>query len=195
MTKRSIDAFRPRDVPFGERIYSDRDIDRIIAASGGLPKGDVQHSRLADGGQESGCVMVPRPVALAERLETVVKWWQVETAFQQKPTPSQLEERFTSIETAARNLLRALGASNAGDFDEMPPALRFGGLQAHAAIDADQSDASPKATGTGLLDDAVKGVYQLQDWARRAGDRGQTKGGTPRAERSPPAGSRRRRRR
>ena len=127
--------------------------------------------------------MVLRRVALVGRLESVAKWWRVETEFQQEPTPSQLEERYTRIEWAAHTLLRELGASDTGGANEMPPALRFGSLQAQAAIDADHSGNPPTADGAELLEDRVKGISQIQDWARRAGDRERAKGGTPRAER------------
>ncbi len=204
MTKRPIDAFRPRGLSLGERIYSDQDIDDIIAKSEELPEGDVQDLRPDDDGQELCCVMVPRREALHGRLESVAKRWRVEAEFQQRPTPLQLKLRFASIEATAGQLLVDLGVSEDGDLDSMPPAAREG-LQAQAAVDVERQhfstlkslkhgqarlsqsldalDAYPEATGAELLHSAIQGAYQIQDWARRAGDTERAKGGVPRAER------------
>ncbi len=194
MTKRSIDAFHPRGLRLDERIYSQQDIDQIIAVSGGLPADDVQHWRPAEGDGELDRPMVARRVALMERLESAAKWWQIQAEFRQKPTPSQLKERLANIEQTARQLLDALGIPKEGDLDlsAMPPALRFDGLQAEATIEAERLEATikakrlgglPAATGAGLLEDAIRGVYCLKIWAARAGETEDAKGGTPRTKR------------
>jgi hypothetical protein len=73
------------------------------------------------------------------------------------------------IEAAAAKLIAALYVPEAMDEDpiaSMPASLRYGALQAQAALEAGHGP--PKRSGTGLLRDSVHGVYRLHRWAETA---------------------------
>lgn len=179
MVKRSVDSFSPKGLALDKRFYTGQEIDHIIQRADGLPEGQIEHTRAASDGAHLITIMVPRRKALAERLETAAKVWDIETQFQTKPTDKQLGESCGAIETAAEQLLDALGVS---DRDSMLPAL-FGALKPHAAIEAERLGGFPKWTDDGLLERVVAGVCDLRNWASAAREQSEARSTTPQDER------------
>jgi len=182
MPRRSIDGFNPTGLNLDGQFYSAEDIDRIVEAVGRLPNCNVEHERPNEDGSGLVTASVGRREALAERLESAAKSWHVVSQFQVEPTPKQLADAFGKIEKAAENLRKALGLPVKPRFKDetadMPPALRFGGLQPYAAKE------NWLVTGDGRLREAVRGVYQLRNWAGAAKNQNEAKGKTPRDNRS-----------
>jgi len=142
MPKGSIRGFSPEGL--NHRVYSDGDIDAII---GGRPTYDS---------------------SLSERLEQAAHSFIVLSEFQTKPTAKQIADAMADIEAAAVKLIAALYLPEASGQDpiaSMPDALRYGALQAQAALEAE---------GEELLRDSVRGVYRLHRWARSVQARKQT---------------------
>ena len=188
MPKRSIEAFRPQGIRPGHRFYSDDDIEKIIDAAGGLPDGEVEHEVLVDGpdGIRYETRRVPRRQALVERLKQAAHAYTVLSEFQTEPTAKQISDAMADIEAAAAKLIAALHLPEAIDQDplaSMPAALRYGALQAQAALEAERLGGLPKWSGAGLLSDSVRGVYRLRRWARNAKARSRTARQTSRAKR------------
>lgn len=171
MARKSVAGFRPKGVPVGERFYTDANVDSIITAAGGLPAGDVE-LHLPD--HDTGTLVpqrVDRRTALGHRLESAARYWEVERQWQTKPTHRQRAKEFQKIKTAAVRLLKGLQVGKDGDIDAMPNALRYGGLQAHAAIEAEALGGEPEWTGEGLFADSIAGVVRLHRWAAAARER------------------------
>lgn len=181
MPKRSIDGFDPTGLNLDKPFYSVEDFDRIVEAVGRLPNTDVEHRRLNDDGSDFVTVSVSRKEALAERLETAANWWHVNSQYQTEPTSKQSADAFGKIEKAAKDLLGALGLPVKPVFKDetadMPQALRYGGLQPYAAKE------KWLVTGDGRLREAVRGVYQIRNRARRTRKLNTAKPETPRESR------------
>ena len=188
MPKRSISEFKPTGLNLDVHFYSAEDIGRIVKAVGRLPGTKVKHGRANENGSGFVTASVGRREALAERLESAAKWWHVASQYQTEPTPMQLADAFGKIWKAAEDLRKALGLPVKPKFrDEiadMPPALRFGGLQAYAAfMDVENSHEKWLWSGDARLREAVRGVYQIRNRARAARKRNMAKGPTSRNER------------
>jgi hypothetical protein len=167
---RSIQGFKPQALSQDHRFYSDEDIEAIIAAAGGTVRARVPRLR--------------RWPALSERLEVVAHNYTQCSQFQTEPTAKQIADAMPDIEAAAAKLIATLHVSEAMDEDplaSMPAALRFGALQAQAALEAGHG--LPKRSGAGLLRDSVHGVYRLQRWSQNVQARLRTAQATPRAKR------------
>jgi hypothetical protein len=107
-----------------------------------------------------------RRQALRERLEVAAHNYTQCSQFQTEPTPVQLADAMADIEAAAAKLIAALHLPEAMDEDPLasiPAALRFGALQAQAALEAEQLGG--EWSGARLLGDSVRGVYRLHRWA------------------------------
>jgi hypothetical protein len=81
---------------------------------------------------------------LREKLDAAASAYIVMNVLQVSPTPRQLADRYGQIETAAADLLAALGTKD-GQIDQIPPALLLGERPRHADLEA---------------------VLRLQQWAR-----------------------------
>jgi hypothetical protein len=172
MPKRSIKALQPK----GIRLYSDEDIDAIIAAAGRLPDGKVKHEVAGDSkkGFRHRTRRVPRRKALSGRLQRAALAYTVFSKLPTKRTPVQIIDDMAAIEAAAAKLIAALHLSEARKLrrrhrrDEKPiasmPDAWLVALQAQAALEAKQLGRLPKWSGAGLLGDSVHGVYRLHKW-------------------------------
>lgn len=204
MPKRSVDAFRPTGLEIGRRFYSETDIDSIIEDAGGLPDGDIEHKRAnASGTELFSTVLVSRREALTERLHRAAQARHSNRQWQTAPTPQNLTDAFKEVEKTAARLLVALHLPRRPELEDalgmMPTALRFGGLEAQAALEARAAVKEQAAfeaartsyvpgegldiTGADLLRTAIRGVYQLQDWSRAAKETSGAEPATPREER------------
>jgi len=187
MPKRSTKSFAPSGLKFDHCFYSTEDLDRVIKAVGGLPPGNIDRERPTADGSAYIVVSVDRRDALVERLETAATRWDVVSQFQSKPTPKQRADAFKEIEEAANALIRRLyllekktespkQPESEDELAGMPSAIRYdGGLQAYAATD-DEYDSD-------RLREAVRGIFQLRDWAGAAKSRCESMGKTPRDSR------------
>jgi hypothetical protein len=130
----------------GQPFYIRADIVEILDQAPELPPGDVAHRRVVGAAGEEGFeqVMVPRAVALVERLESAAKAYHLASGFRSSPTPGQLEEFFHRADAAATALLEALGTPM-GDPREMPDAIGLYGR--------------PEA-------DDLRAVVRIRQWAR-----------------------------
>ena len=133
MPKRSTSGFNPTGLNLDGYFYSAEDIGRIIKAVGRLPGTKVQHERPNEDGSGYITASVGRREALAERLESAAHGWHVASQYQTEPTAKQQADAFGKIWKAAEDLRKALGLPVKPKFKDetadMPPALRFGGLQ------------------------------------------------------------------
>ena len=184
MPKRSTSGFNPTGLNLDGQFYSAEDVERIIEAVGRLklPDTNVEHERPNEDGSSYITASVGRREALAERLESAAHGWHVASQYQTEPTAKQQADAFGKIWKAADDLRKALGLPVKPKFQDetadMHPALRFGGLQPYAAKE------KLLQTGDGRLREAVRGVYQIRNRARRAMKRDMAKGPTPRNERN-----------
>ncbi len=174
MVRKSVTGFRLENLrPFmdGRRFYSDAGIDRIIEAAGGLPPGRVAlpDQRAPKTGERTPRWVSPRK-ALAHRLEKLARAWAFQAPLQTMATHRQQADACTRIESAAKRLLVALGVGDDGDVEAMSWVLRFGGLQAQAAIPV-RIDGDPGPSGETLLRESVLGVVRLRQWATKVRER------------------------
>jgi hypothetical protein len=179
MPKRSIQAFRPQRIRPDHRVYSDDNIEAIITAAGGMPSGVIDHEILIHDakGFRREAHRVPRRQVLRERLEKAAHIYITFSEYQTEPTPNQIADAMADIEEAAATLIAALHLPEAMEQDllaSMPTALRYGALQAEAALEASELDGLPRCSGEGLLRDSVHGVYRLHRWARSVKARNRT---------------------
>lgn len=123
-------------------LYSDRDITRIVAATGlkNPPK---------------------RFDMLRARLEQAAENLRLRNIVHKEPTARKLRDKFQKIEDAASNLLSELGAGPDGGLSEIKNSI----------IDRLQLSAIKKAkplgkSGRSLLQGSVDGVVQLKRWAK-----------------------------
>ena len=195
MPQKSVSDFKPTGIAIDHRYYSDRDIQAIISAAGGLPQGKVEHESASKDGKRLITKTVERQKALEARLERAAQTWAVDAQFPTKPTDTELSGSFAAIEAAAGKLLKALQLSPQPDPSDplapMPAALRFdihkparrrkGGFDWDQ--EADRLGGFPEWTGDGLLAECVRGVYRLRDWARDEAIRIKPKKPTPHTER------------
>ena len=174
MARKSVGLYRPKgleDYLAGRRYYTDADIGLIIVAVGKLPRGKVD---LAVPDPETGDLKtkrVARSEALQYRLERCVHWWAIQVETQKTPTHKQLEKEYARIESAAKRLLSTLHISENGKVVNIPDAVRYGGLQAYAAVEAEKLGGFPEYLGEDLLQQSVAGVARLRRWAEAAGER------------------------
>lgn len=158
MAKRSVSEFRPKGLRIGEAFYTDQDIDRIVEAAGPLPDGEVEHRRPVPDGTGFETVIVFRREALSDRLESAARAWDIAAQFQTKPTTIQAAESHERIAKCAARLLKALEMPEAGDLDDMPPAIRYGPMLAYAEAEGQN------------LDEAVLVVQGILRWSRQAAE-------------------------
>jgi hypothetical protein len=169
--------------------YSDAQLDRIVAAVGGLPDGDYQEYQPTDENAQlddeirAFCMdselkpreryrAKPRHDVLMERLGRAVWWWDLTQRRKESETfsPHQLAARTRRIETAAKQLLTALGADSSGSFDAMPDQLIW------ALGDETRPEAEKLAREMGqefdpprlMLARAISQIINLRKWAERA---------------------------
>ena len=95
---RIANGFNPTGLVLDGHLYSAKDIDDIIVAVGLLPKGNVEHERPSEDASGFVVASMGRREALAERLESAAKWWDVVSQFETEPTPKQLADTFKKIE-------------------------------------------------------------------------------------------------
>ena len=182
MAKGSVEDYRPQ-LPDDQEYFSEDDLEAIIHAAGGLPDGEVDHQRAAEDGSGLVAVIVPRRVALKERLEDAAKYWDVTRQYENKPTSTQTAESFKKIEKFLNGALTVLQLDqhDFGDdgLEKLPRALRDeledqpqenagvlstpGGL-ANGQFTRNIDILQP--SGADLLMDDIKGVYRLRDRAR-----------------------------
>ncbi len=185
MPRKSVDDFRPRGLRIGERIYSDKDIEQIISAAGGLPDSKIWHLQPNQDASDLERKLVRRHVALVERIESAAQNYLINSEFATRPTGKQLSDEFKRIAEAADRLLEALHVPEDGDVDQMPDALRFGGLQAFAGNEIDALGGDYRGRGAaGVLQDAISGVVQIRHWASAATTRHALRHATPRKDRN-----------
>ena len=223
MPKGSVVAFRPTGLAIGRRFYSETDIDSIIEVAGGLPVGDIEHTRANESGDELfSTVLISRREALTETLHRAAEVWHYDRQWQTDPTPRQLTVAFEKVEKAAASLLEAVHLPLEIKSDEkessldilaklarmstedmlgsMPTALRFDGLGAQAVLEAQAAVKAQAAlgaartayvpgegldiTGSDLLRNAVRGVYQLHVWSQAAKKVSSAGSPTPREDRN-----------
>ena len=182
MAKRSIEAYRPiglaKALDPEHRYVSAECIAKLIVAGGPLPDRLFEIS-----GEERGN-LVSLTVSARDKIENAVEL--AATAYhlareeQVRPTPTQLAERCAKIESSARRLLTDLGVGLNGEIKKMPDALRYGALQAFAAIEAEQRKTAATNRGGYPIDEwwgvtnlrrAVSGVASLRRWAASAKER------------------------
>ncbi len=173
MPRQSVSGFRPTGLELDREFYSDGDIDKIIAAGGGLPGGDIKHTQPEVDGGDFETLGVPRRRALKAKLEEAAQVWWIEQQWQKRPTNAQLAKALGDIERVADKLLETMEMPRTPEPNDvlrpMPPALRYGSLQAFAALEAESKGG--QRTGEELLGAAVIGVYQLKDWAKASKNR------------------------
>ena len=175
MPQKSVSDFKPTGIAIDHCYYSDRDIQAIISAAGRLPQGNVEHGSTSKDGKRLIAKTVERRTALEACLKRAAQTWAVDSQFQTRPTAKQLSDSLAAIESTANKLLEKLQLPNEPDSSDllapMPYALRFDGLQAVAAEEAENLGGFPEHTGEGLLAEAVRGVYRLRGWAHNADPR------------------------
>ena len=136
-----------------------------------MPSGEIDHEILIDDakGFRREVHRVPRRQVLRERLEKAGHIYITFSEYQTEPTIKQIADAMADIEAAAATLIAALYLPEAMEQDplaSMPTALRYGALQAEAALEASELGGLPRWSGEGLLRDSVHGVYRLHRWAR-----------------------------
>ena len=125
------------------RLYSDRVITKIVAATGQ----DIPPERCDE---------------LMARLEQAAENLRLRRILHQEPTARMLRDKFIMIERAANNLLDELGAGPAGALSTIPKLI----------LDQLQLAAIKKAkpigkSGYSLLQGSVAGVVQLKRWSKK----------------------------
>jgi hypothetical protein len=177
MAKRSIEAYRPvglaKALDPDHRYVSSGYLDKLIEVGGPLPNRPFEIS-----GEERGR-LVPLTVSARDKfdneLERAARAYHLAKEEQVKPTATQLAAHAAAIEKAARQLLLALGAGLSGNLERMPDALRYGGLQAFAEIEAKRLEAAAQNRAEYPADEfwaptrlrrAVEGVAAIHRWAK-----------------------------
>lgn len=93
-------------------FYPDDVLDRVIAAAGGLPEGEVEVA--VHFGGVGLFKRVSRRERLRERLETAALSYTLWADSVRQPTPAMLAEAFADVEVPAEKMLRALLQPRAG---------------------------------------------------------------------------------
>ena len=190
MTKRSVDAFNPTGIEYDRRFYTDNEVEAIVAAARGLPDGEVSHKRRADDASDIETVLMPRQVALAERLQSAAVTWHKYRQWDTEPTSTMRKNEYVALANACSAALTVLRLSprkaSPDILAEIPQALRSGGLQDFAAEEAERLGGMPAYSGAGLLRDSATGLLRLQRWATLAANRERNNLSTPREKRHGP---------
>ncbi len=102
MPKRSIEATK-QVRSFAGPHYSPDDIEKIVAAAGGLPSGEFQPEELGFEVADGQSRRLTRKESLAYHLEIAAQNWKTACYWQTRPTAKQRSDAFDKIEkTAAR---------------------------------------------------------------------------------------------
>ncbi len=140
----------------------DQVAERLIEIAGPLPERTFETWMISDGMAQE--VRLSAREYLFQQLGASVSAFHVRS--ERKITESELTTQFKDIYRASRKLLLALQVGlEKPVLDDMPNELRYGGLQALAALVAESAGAK---SGEELLQDAVRGVHRLHRWSRVA---------------------------
>jgi hypothetical protein len=175
MAKRSIEDYRPRGIDVDVRYVSGELLDRLISVAGSVP--DKQFVIEAFGPNPAGEWIdqeLPARSYLHHLLEMAATAYHYQSDDSRKPTSSQLVGAFADIERVAKDLLQRLrvAGENGNSIDNMPYSLRYGSLRDAAARDAADLRATSRPaqlhTADTLMRQAIKGLDDIQRWARSA---------------------------
>jgi hypothetical protein len=165
MRKRtSIDDFEPINFAVlsseGGRVYSDRDIEYILASCPPLPNGRVPVLLRLDRPELTGDpVFLPRRDALAEKLEYAAVDYLHAAEWSHAPRRAEVQARMKQIRRSSADLLKALGIDpNRGKGRKSIPSL----LRSTLLIYGDAHGGN----GYGRMNATVDGVLMIHAWAQ-----------------------------
>lgn len=149
--------YRPQGVRLSGHDYCHCDIEKVLAAAGQLPAGEVEVETFDDEGRPLKEFRTRRQ-ALQFRLEQCAQYYVVLNSLQGKPATSLVRDALQNVGKQAGDLLAALGVSERYQSEDLPEAMR-------AAL-TPQADAFARENGEYADFPAVDRGGYLDYWGR-----------------------------